>query len=63
MEEPKKSWVKRSVFTKIFQGGPGPNDKGLSNLIFEGTKVSLKRLDMDSVDVISGHRPLLLKRQ
>ncbi|KAL3575926.1 hypothetical protein D5086_021209 [Populus alba] len=30
MEEPRKSWVKRSVFTKIFWGGPGPNDKGLS---------------------------------
>ena len=63
MEEPKKSWVKRSVFSKIFWGGPGPNDKGLSNLIFEGTKVSLKRLDMDCVVVISCHRPLRLKRQ
>ena len=54
-----------SVFSKIFWGGPGPNDKGLSRKhILEGTKVSLKRLDMDSVDVIScRHRPLLLKRQ
>ncbi|KAL3576373.1 hypothetical protein D5086_021656 [Populus alba] len=64
MEEPKKSWVKPSVFSKIFWGGPGPNDKGLSRKhILEGTKVSLKRLDMDYVDVISCHRPLLLKRQ
>ncbi|KAJ6885493.1 hypothetical protein NC651_026199 [Populus alba x Populus x berolinensis] len=38
--------------------------KGLSRKhILEGTKVSLKRLDMDYVDVISCHRPLLLKRQ
>ncbi|KAE8726471.1 putative voltage-gated potassium channel subunit beta [Hibiscus syriacus] len=41
------------VFTKIFWGGPGPNDKGLSRKhIVEGTKASLKRLDMDYVDVI-----------
>ena len=64
MEEPKKSWVKQSVFSKNFWGGPGPNDKGLSRKhILEGTKVSLKRLDMDSVDVIYCNRPLLLKRQ
>ncbi|KAJ6995464.1 hypothetical protein NC653_018052 [Populus alba x Populus x berolinensis] len=38
MEEPKKSWVKQSVFSKIFWGGPGPNDKGLSRKhILEGT--------------------------
>ena len=64
MEEPRKSWVKRSVFTKIFWGGPGPNDKGLSTKhILDGTKACLKRLDMDYVDVIYCHRPLLLKRQ
>ena len=64
MEEPKKSWVKQSVFSKIFWGGPGSNDKGLSRKhILEGTKVSLKRLDMDSVDVIYCNRSLLLKRQ
>ncbi|KAK4406048.1 putative voltage-gated potassium channel subunit beta [Sesamum angolense] len=40
------------VSTKIFWGGPGPNDKGLSRKhIIEGTKNSLKRLDMDYVDV------------
>ncbi|XP_011091392.1 probable voltage-gated potassium channel subunit beta [Sesamum indicum] len=46
------------VSTKIFWGGPGPNDKGLSRKhIIEGTKNSLKRLDMDYVDVIYCHRP------
>ncbi|KAG6755805.1 hypothetical protein POTOM_039210 [Populus tomentosa] len=46
MEEPRKSWVKRSVFTKIFC-------RGLSRKhILDGTKACLKRLDMDYVDVI-----------
>lgn len=46
------------VGTKIFWGGPGPNDKGLSRKhIVEGTKASLKRLDMEYVDVIQCHRP------
>ncbi|KAK6914234.1 NADP-dependent oxidoreductase domain [Dillenia turbinata] len=46
------------VSTKIFWGGPGPNDKGLSRKnIIEGTKASLKRLDRESVDVIYCHRP------
>ncbi|KAJ6885499.1 hypothetical protein NC651_026205 [Populus alba x Populus x berolinensis] len=62
MEEPRKSWVKRSVFTKIFWGGPGPNDKGRKHIL-DGTKACLKRLDMDYVDVIYCHRPLLLKTQ
>uniref|UniRef100_A0A0D3BH32 Serine/threonine specific protein phosphatases domain-containing protein n=1 Tax=Brassica oleracea var. oleracea TaxID=109376 RepID=A0A0D3BH32_BRAOL len=45
------------VSTKIFWGGPGPNDKGLSRKhIIEGTKASLKRLDMDYVDVLYCHR-------
>ncbi|XP_031099044.1 probable voltage-gated potassium channel subunit beta isoform X1 [Ipomoea triloba] len=46
------------ISTKIFWGGPGPNDKGLSRKhIVEGTKASLKRLDMDYVDLIYCHRP------
>ncbi|EPS64143.1 hypothetical protein M569_10638 [Genlisea aurea] len=46
------------VSTKIFWGGPGPNDKGLSRKhILEGTKNCLKRLDMDYVDVLLCHRP------
>ncbi|WZZ00288.1 hypothetical protein YC2023_039471 [Brassica napus] len=45
------------VSTKIFWGGPGPNDKGFSRKhIIEGTKASLKRLDMDYVDVLYCHR-------
>ncbi|CAJ2673645.1 unnamed protein product [Trifolium pratense] len=46
------------VSTKIFWGGQGPNDKGLSRKhIVEGTRASLKRLDMEYVDVIYCHRP------
>ncbi|KAK8944470.1 putative voltage-gated potassium channel subunit beta [Platanthera zijinensis] len=46
------------ISTKIFWGGQGPNDTGLSRKhIVEGTKASLKRLDMDYVDVIYCHRP------
>ncbi|OVA14512.1 Aldo/keto reductase [Macleaya cordata] len=41
------------VSTKIFWGGLGPNDKGLSRKhIIEGTKASLKRLDMEYVDIL-----------
>lgn len=46
------------ISTKIFWGGSGPNDKGLSRKhIIEGTKASLKRLDMEYVDLIYCHRP------
>ncbi|KAI3882116.1 hypothetical protein MKX03_013015 [Papaver bracteatum] len=46
------------ISTKIFWGGPGPNDKGLSRKhIIEGTKASLKRLDMEYVDILYCHRP------
>jgi voltage-dependent potassium channel beta subunit len=57
----KKAGWKRSdlvVSTKIFWGGRGPNDKGLSRKhIVEGTKASLERLQMDYVDLIFCHRP------
>lgn len=57
----KKAGWKRSdlvVSTKIFWGGPGPNDKGLSRKhILEGSDVALKRLQMDYVDLIFAHRP------
>jgi aryl-alcohol dehydrogenase-like predicted oxidoreductase len=45
--------------TKLFWGkGAGPNAKGLSRKhIIEGTKASLKRLQVDYVDVIFAHRP------
>ncbi|KAJ3053692.1 hypothetical protein HK097_003618 [Rhizophlyctis rosea] len=46
------------ISTKIYWGGDGPNDKGLSRKhIIEGTNASLKRLQMDYVDLIFAHRP------
>ncbi len=47
------------VTTKLFWGpGDGPNDVGLSRKhIIEGAKNSLKRLQLDYVDVIFCHRP------
>ena len=57
----KRTGWKRSdlvVSTKIFWGGKGPNDSGLSRKhIIEGTNASLKRLQMDYVDLIFCHRP------
>lgn len=47
------------VLTKVFYPmGPGPNDRGLSaKHIVEQCDASLKRLDMDYVDVYMCHRP------
>ncbi len=46
------------VSTKIFWGGDGPNDTGLSRKhIVEGTDASLRRLQMDYVDLLFCHRP------
>lgn len=46
------------ISTKIFWGGPGPNDTGLSRKhILEGVNASLKRLQMDYVDLVFCHRP------
>lgn len=57
----KKTKWKRSdlvVSTKLFWGGAGPNNTGLSRKhIIEGTDASLKRLQMDYVDLIFCHRP------
>jgi voltage-dependent potassium channel beta subunit len=57
----KKSGWKRSdivISTKIFWGGKGPNDRGLSRKhIIEGTRASLARLQLDYVDLIFCHRP------
>jgi len=56
----KAGW-KRSdlvVSTKIFWGGSGPNDRGLSyKHIIEGTNAALERLQMDYVDLVFCHRP------
>jgi voltage-dependent potassium channel beta subunit len=55
----KTGW-KRSdylVSTKIFWGGEGPNDRGLSRKhIVEGTDAALARLKLDYVDLIFCHR-------
>jgi voltage-dependent potassium channel beta subunit len=46
------------ISTKIFWGGPGPNDGGLSRKhIVEGVNASLKRLQLDYVDLVFCHRP------
>lgn len=57
----KKAGWKRSdlvLSTKIFWGGEGPNDQGLSfKHVKEGTEAALKRLQTDYVDLIFCHRP------
>jgi voltage-dependent potassium channel beta subunit len=46
------------ISTKIFWGGNGPNDTGLSRKhLIEGTKNSLKRMRIDHVDLLFCHRP------
>jgi voltage-dependent potassium channel beta subunit len=46
------------ISTKIFWGGRGPNDRGLSRKhIIEGANAALRRLQMDYVDLIFCHRP------
>lgn len=46
------------VSTKIFHGGSGPNDSGLSwKHLIEGTNASLKRLRLEYVDILFCHRP------
>jgi len=46
------------ISTKIFWGGNGPNDTGLSRKhLLEGTHHSLKRLQLDYVDLLFCHRP------
>jgi len=46
------------ISTKIFWGGDGVNEKGLSRKhIMEGLDASLKRLQCDYVDLVFCHRP------
>jgi len=55
-----KLWRRSDVCftTKLFWGGGGQNEKGLSRKhIAEGMDASLKRLQMDYVDVVFCHRP------
>ncbi len=57
----KRAGWKRSdlvVSTKIFWGGKGPNDTGLSRKhVIEGANAALARLQLDYVDLIFCHRP------
>lgn len=56
----KAEWKRTDLVlsTKIFWGGEGPNDQGLSfKHIKEGTEEALKRLQTDYVDLIFCHRP------
>ncbi len=55
----KKGWARSDyvVSTKIYWGGEGPNDRGLSRKhILEGTDASLGRFGLDYVDLIFCHR-------
>ena len=57
----KKTGWKRSdlvLSSKIFWGGKGPNDQGLSmKHIVEGTDAALRRMQIEYVDLIFCHRP------
>jgi voltage-dependent potassium channel beta subunit len=57
----KQAGWKRSdlvISTKIFWGGEGPNDRGLSRKhILEGLDASLARLQLNYVDLVFCHRP------
>jgi voltage-dependent potassium channel beta subunit len=56
----KAGWRRESlvVSTKIFWGGDGPNDKGLSHKhVIEGVHAALRRLKLDYVDLAFCHRP------
>jgi len=56
----KMGWRRSSyvVSTKIFWGGDGPNDTGLSHKhIIEGVNNSLHRFQLDYVDLVFAHRP------
>jgi voltage-dependent potassium channel beta subunit len=56
----KMGWPRTSyvVSTKIFWGGDGPNDTGLSyKHIVEGVNNSLRRFQLEYVDLVFAHRP------
>jgi voltage-dependent potassium channel beta subunit len=55
-----KGWTRSDLVlsTKIFWGGDGPNDQGLSRKhVIEGTTAALRRLQTDYVDLVYCHRP------
>lgn len=56
----KAGWKRSDLVlsTKIFWGGEGPNDQGLSfKHIKEGAEAALRRLQTDYVDLVFCHRP------
>jgi voltage-dependent potassium channel beta subunit len=56
----KLAWRREDIVvsTKIFWGGKGPNDTGLSHKhLIEGVNNSLRRLQLDYVDLVFCHRP------
>ncbi len=56
----KTGWKQKDLVlsTKIFWGGDGPNERGLSRKhIIEGLDASLKRMDLEYVDLVFAHRP------
>jgi voltage-dependent potassium channel beta subunit len=56
----KMGWPRESyiVTSKVFWGGEGPNDRGLSRKhIYEACRRSLKRLQLDYLDLYFCHRP------
>jgi len=56
----KLGWRRESIVvsSKVFWGGEGPNDRGLSRKhVIEGCRNSLRRLQLDYLDLYFCHRP------
>ena len=56
----KTGWKQKDLVlsTKIFWGGDGPNERGLSRKhIVEGLDASLRRMGLEYVDLVFAHRP------
>lgn len=56
----KLGWRRESIIvsSKVFWGGEGPNDRGLSRKhIYEACRNSMKRLQLDYLDLFFCHRP------
>jgi voltage-dependent potassium channel beta subunit len=56
----KLGWRRESIIvsSKVFWGGEGPNDRGLSRKhIYEACRNSIKRLQLDYLDLFFCHRP------
>ena len=56
----KMGWKRTDIVvsSKVFHGGEGPNDRGLSRKhVYEACRGSLKRLQLDYLDLFFCHRP------